>query len=218
MLKWLAVLLALVSSANGAPAWTWVDAGGQVHYSDRPVPGAKQIEIAGAQSFAAPKPAAPSAPPSSAGSTAQAGADRTQPYRSIAIVSPTQQQTLWNIGPALNVQVALEPSLQAGHRLDVYLDGQRKNLDATSPQLAVPDVPRGVHTMQAVVVDSTGAEIVRSVATTFMVQQTTLLNPNNPNATNSPAAANPAGVQNRGSNASAGSNGAAQPPARRTGN
>jgi hypothetical protein len=217
MLKWLAVLIALVTSANAGPAWTWVDAGGQVHYSDRPVPGAKQIELPGAQAFAAPRaPASPSS--QNAGSAPQSTTNRAQPYRSIAIVTPSQQQTLWNIGPTLNVQVALEPGLQAGHRIDVYLDGQRKNLDATSAERQVPEVPRGVHTMQAVVVDSTGAEIVRSVATTFMVQQTTLLNPNNPNATSSPGAANPAGVQSRSSNSSsAGSNGAAQPPARRGG-
>jgi hypothetical protein len=210
MLKWLAVLSIWVTTASGAPAWTWVDANGQVHYSDRPVPGAKQIELPGAQSFGAPRQAPQPTTPGPAAS-APTRQDRGQPYRAITIISPTQQQTLWNIGATLNVQVSLDPSLQAGHRLDVYLDGQRKNLDSTSTQLSVPDVPRGVHTMQAVVVDTTGMEVVRSVATTFMVQQTSLLNPNNPNAANSPNAANPASVQNRASN------GGGTPP-RRSGN
>jgi hypothetical protein len=38
--------------------------------------------------------------------------------------------------------------------------------------------------MQAVVVDTNGTEVLRSLAVTFMVQQTSLLNPNNPNNAN----------------------------------
>jgi hypothetical protein len=84
----------------------------------------------------------------------------------------------------LNVHVALEPALQPGHVLDVYLDGQRQNLTVTSTEFSVPDVFRGVHTMQAVVLDAEGNEVVRSLTVTFMVQQTSILNPNNPNAPN----------------------------------
>jgi hypothetical protein len=36
---------------------------------------------------------------------------------------------------------------------------------------------RGVHTLVAVVIDSSGREIVRSSPTTFIVQQTSIANP-----------------------------------------
>lgn len=171
------------SSASAVPVWRWVDEMGVVHYSDRPMPGAEQIELEGAQSF-------PSAPLRSAPGTArqsparqaeapQAPADR---YRQIDVISPSQQETLWNIGGNLDVRVALDPPLQQGHRLDVYLDGALQNVDATSSQFTVPEVFRGVHTLQAVVLDQNDREVSRSLAVTFMVQQTSILNPNNPNA------------------------------------
>jgi hypothetical protein len=70
--------------------------------------------------------------------------------------------------------------LQPGHLLDVYVDGQRRNLNTASTELTLQDIYRGVHTIQAVVVDGSGAEVVRSLATTFMVQQTSIQNQNNP--------------------------------------
>ena len=182
MRKWLILLFGLVvSSAHGAPAWTWVDANGQVHFSDTPVPGAKRIELANAQAFGA-------APRDSAQQGAAAPTETEQPagrenrYRTFKITSPAQQETLWNTGSVLNVQIELEPQLQANHRLDVYLDGKRLNLNSTSTSLTVPDVFRGSHTMQAVIIGQRGEEVLRSLATLFMVQQTSIQNPNNPNA------------------------------------
>ncbi len=104
MRKWLILLSALSGTgAFAAPAWTWVDANGTVHFSDRPVPGARQVELAGAQGFGSQAPASRgstiTAPPASPGAQ----------YQSIEIVSPADQETLWNIGATLNVQVQLEP-------------------------------------------------------------------------------------------------------------
>jgi Domain of unknown function (DUF4124) len=181
MRKWLILLSALsVTGASGAPAWTWVDSAGTVHYSDTPVPGAKQIELAGAQTFQAPaRPATQSsAAPTPQSPGTQPSSSPAIPYRTFNIVSPGQQETLWNIGGTLNVQVALEPGLRPGHRLDVYLDGQLRNVDTTSTQLSLTDVPRGVHSLQAVIFDATGREVLRSLETTFIVQQTSILNPN----------------------------------------
>jgi hypothetical protein len=186
MRKWLILLSALsVSSVSGAPAWTWVDASGTVHYSDTPVPGAKQIELPGAQSFAGANRSLPATSAANANSAARATPQPAQPataYRTFNIVSPGQQETLWNVGATLNVQVLVEPRLQPNHRIDVFIDGQRRNLNVTGTQLAVPDVFRGIHTMQAVIVDQRGTEVLRSLATTFMVQQTSIQNPNNPQA------------------------------------
>ena len=174
MRKWLIVVSALLAtSASGAPAWTWVDANGQVHFSDRPVPGARQVELAGAQSFNAPlrQPAA------AGGSQSGAPASGT-PYRAIEIVAPGNQETLWNIGGVLTVQVRLDPGLQAGHRVDLALDGQRRNLNTASLQFTLNDVFRGAHTLQALVIDSTGTELMRSAPSSFVVQQTSVQNPN----------------------------------------
>ena len=57
------------------------------------------------------------------------------------------------------------------------LDGQRRNLDSPSTQLTIADVFRGIHTVEAVVIDSSGRELARSAPTTFIVQQTSVTNP-----------------------------------------
>jgi len=174
MRKWLILLSALFgTTATGAPAWTWVDANGTVHFSDRPVPGATQVELAGAQGFGSAQ--APARTPLAEQTTDAAGA----PYRGIEVVSPAEQETLWNIGSVLNVQVRFQPTLQPGHRYDLVFDGQRRNLNTVSPRVTLPDVFRGQHTLQAVVLDAAGNELMRSPPRTFFVQQTSVLNPNN---------------------------------------
>jgi hypothetical protein len=176
MRKWLILLTLLAAGpAAAVPVWKWVDASGQVHYTDVPVPGAERIELTGVQSIPAPRSRTSNA---EAGRTATAALERTA-YQRFVIVSPAEQQTLWNIGAMLNVQVDIAPPLQDGDRIDVFLDGQRVSVNATSTQFTVPDVYRGVHTLQAVIVDSNGKDVLRSLAVTFVVQQTSVLNPNN---------------------------------------
>lgn len=176
MRKWLILLSALSgTAASAAPAWTWVDAEGTRHYSDRPVPGAQQVELAGAQAFGSAGRA-----PRSSGATAQGGAAGVPgaPYQSIEIASPAEQETLWNIGTNLPVQVRFQPALQPGHRYDLLFDGQRRNLNTANARVTLSDVFRGEHTLQVVVIDSAGTEVMRSPARVFYVQQTSTLNPN----------------------------------------
>jgi hypothetical protein len=177
MRKWLILLSALsVTAASGAPAWTWVDSEGTVHFSDRPVPGARQVELSGAQGFGAPVRSA--ATPATTPTTGPSQATPASVYRSVNVVTPTEQETLWNIGTMLNVRVALDPPLRPGHRIDFVLDGQRRNLNTATLQSTLPDVFRGAHTLVVVVLDEAGAEITRSPARTFFVQQTSVQNPN----------------------------------------
>jgi len=174
MRKWLILLSALSgTAASAAPAWTWVDANGTVHYSDRPVPGARQVELSSAQPIGTrvrgSAPRATGQPETGAATGA---------YQSIEILSPAEQETLWNIGTLLPVEVRFQPALQPGHRYDVLFDGQRRNLNTVASRVTLPDVFRGTHTVQIVVIDAQGAEIARSETRTFIVQQTSTQNPN----------------------------------------
>ena len=171
MRKWLILFSALAgTAASAAPAWTWVDENGTVHFSDRPVPGARQVELSGAQGFVtqtstrAPRASTPGATPNA-------------PYESVEIVSPAEQETLWNIGAMLTVRTSFMPPLQPEHRYDLVLDGQRRNVNTTSSSVVLPDVFRGEHTLQVVVLEG-GTELMRSALRTFYVQQTSALNPN----------------------------------------
>jgi hypothetical protein len=173
MRKWLILLSALSgTAASAAPAWTWVDANGTVHYSDRPVPGARQVELSSAQAVGT---RAREGGPRALG---QPEAGAASAYQSIEILSPADQETLWNIGTLLPVQVRFQPALQPGHRYDVLLDGQRRNVNTVASRVTLPDVFRGTHTVQIVVIDAQGTELARSEPRTFIVQQTSTQNPN----------------------------------------
>jgi len=176
MYKWL-ILLSLVSIvASGQSAYTWVDESGQTHYSDRPVPGSTPIELETAQGFTAPRPAIqePAEP--------EAEIDPAAAYTAFDILQPQQQETLWNVAGNVGVSLNIAPVLQPGHHVGVYLDGELTDLDTTASQFQLTEVFRGLHTLQAVILDNNGDVVLRSLAVTFMVQQTTVLNPNNPNA------------------------------------
>ena len=154
--------------ANGQTTYTWVDEDGQTHYSDLPFPGAVEVELARAQGFSAPLPA------TRALTRAADDSGPADAYTAFNILQPGQQETLWNV--AGNVQVALQltPGLRLGHRLGVYLDGTLTNLGTGGPQFQLTDVVRGQHTLQAVVLDADGEEVLRSSPVTFIVQQTSI--------------------------------------------
>lgn len=175
MSKWLIVLsLALPGAVMAATVWMWVDENGQRHYSDRPVEGAERIELAEAQGFSAPPvPSSPSAD--------EAADEAAGPYERLSIAQPEQTETLWNIEGTLDVTVEIEPELQPGHEVDLYVDGERQYVGGRRLSFTVDEVYRGVHSLEAVVLDGSGEEIMRSPTRNFVVQQTSLLNPNNPN-------------------------------------
>jgi Domain of unknown function (DUF4124) len=179
MSKWMFLLAVLAPLLAGAePAWRWVDADGVTHYSDRPVPGAEQVEL---QTSAPRTPIVASTSRAVTPAPGPEPAAATPRYTRFDIVSPTQQETLWNIGTTLDVQVAVAPQLLPGHHLDVTLDGQRQRVAASGSSLTLTEVYRGIHTVQAVIVDAQDAVVLRSAPVEFMVQQTSIQNPSNPN-------------------------------------
>ena len=166
------VLVGLLASAAAmAQAYKWVDDDGVVHYSDVPREGAEEIQLSeytrdtGARLYRAPPPAA------------EDGADGEQEpafqYESLSVSSPGAEETLWNIDAVLNVSLALTPGLQQGHRVRVYFDGQPRFVSGTSFQ--IEEVYRGVHNIQAEVIDETGKLMIRSQPNRFYVQQNSVI-------------------------------------------
>ena len=172
MRKWLILLSALSgTTASGAPAWTWVDANGTVHFSDRPVPGARQVELAGAQFLARgrprrrgrarPTPDAPGGLP---------GHRHREPGRPRDALEHRHDAQRAGAVPARSCNRVIATTWCS------------MGSDATSTRRVsastLPDVFRGTHTLQVVVIDSAGAELMRSPSRTFHVQQTSVQNPN----------------------------------------
>ncbi len=97
-------------------------------------------------------------------------------YESIAFASPAAEETLWNIEGVLNVTLELRPALRDGHQVRVYFDGNPRTVDSASFQ--IQEVYRGVHNLQAEVLDARGKMIIRSVPNRFYVQQNTIIRAN----------------------------------------
>lgn len=160
----------LAAGSASAQAYKWVDEDGVTHYSDRPVEGAEQVQLSeytrstGARLFQANNDDA---------DDADAVEEPVEfRYENIEIASPGAEETLWNIEGQLNVSVSLTPGLQSGHQVRVFFDGEPRMVRGTSFQ--IDEVWRGVHNVQAEVLDETGKVVARSKANRFYVQQNTV--------------------------------------------
>lgn len=167
------ILLALFAADSAlAQAYTWTDENGVVHYSDRPEPGAKRIHLP--ESKRSSGPAAP-ANRTSGDDQDEGAPEQPFSYELLEVVAPGPEETLWNIDGVLSVSLALSPPLQPGHQVRVYFDGNPRLMNGTSFQLE--EVYRGVHNIQAEIVDETGEMKIRSLPNRFYVQQTSVVRP-----------------------------------------
>jgi len=169
-----------VSSVHAQEAkrevWIWTDANGVTNISDRPVPGARRTEIATFGST--PSEAAP-APPSTGASEQTAPAVQ---YRLLEIWEPEQDASFFGADVAVNVRMRVEPDLAPGHRIFLFLDGKPIEGAIDSLEHTLTGVPRGAHSLTAVIWDEGRTELFRSQPRVFHVRQPTV---------NSPAAVGP---------------------------
>ncbi len=151
-----------------AQAYKWVDEDGVTNFSDRPHEGAERIQLP--SDGRRPPPPVTSA---AAGATDdEAEEPRQFRYESLTIAAPLAEETLWNIEGVLNVTLNLQPALQTGHRVRIYFDGTPRFVNRMSFQ--IDEVYRGVHNIQAEIIDRSGTMMIRSIPNRFYVQQNTI--------------------------------------------
>lgn len=178
----LLVLAAIVcvSSVHAQQAkrevWIWTDANGVTNISDRPVAGARRTEIA---TFSSPAPEGASAPASTGAREQTAPAMQ---YRLLEIWEPEQDASFFGADVAVNVRMRVEPDLAPGHRILLFLDGQRVEGATDALEYTLTGVARGAHSLTAVIRDAGSTELFRSQPRVFHVRQPTV---------NSPAAVGP---------------------------
>ena len=176
MHKWVISFCLLWTAANAGPAYRWVDESGHVHYSDRPAPGAERVELVTGPT-AAPS-GLHSVPPNPTEPDRQGLRDVV--YQSFAVARPAPRETLWGSGGVVDVALLISPELQPGHRLGYYLDGEFTLTDSRRMHFQLQDIHRGMHTLQAVILDEHHEPVLRSPAVAFYVQQTSIYYPRNP--------------------------------------
>ena len=166
----IAILSLAAAGAVCAQAYKWVDENGITQYADRPEPGAVRIELpkqSGQRTTISRPVSNDSAQNQETLAAASAG------YQSLSVASPLAEETLWNLGGVLTVTLNLRPALKPGHRVRVYFDGEPQLVPATTFRLE--EVFRGVHNIQAEIIDQTGQLQIRSETNRFYVQQNSVV-------------------------------------------
>ncbi len=169
----LGCLFALSSQAQETKRalWTWTDANGVTHFSDRPVPGARKVEIA---TSIPPPPQVATPEPASAAAGRNAAAFT---YQSLEIWQPQQDQSFFGADVAVEVRIRSEPELATGHTQRLYLDGKLIEAANNAETFALTNLSRGAHSISAVIFDERGNERIRSQPRVFHVRQPTTIAP-----------------------------------------
>ena len=161
------VLLALAGPAlAGQTVYKWVDDKGVTHYSDQPVAGAEKVELSGGASRAA-TPAPTYSPPAQPEVTTKGPV-----YSRFVVESPQQDEAIINTGGVVRVSLASTPAIGTEHVVSLYLDGAPvSDYSGTGMSHEFTNVPRGSHTVKAVVSTQQGRKIQETPTVTFHVRQ-----------------------------------------------
>jgi hypothetical protein len=169
------LLLALLAGPALASqtVWKWVDESGVTHYSDRPVPGATKMEIAGGNRADSGSSTYSQSSSSAATQPANAG----PLYTDFEIWKPGDTETIPNTGGAVDVEIRLQPALQSGHDLYLYMDGRLlEDLPNDTTSFSLTEVPRGQHTLRATI-QANGKQLQESPLIRFIVRQESAAQP-----------------------------------------
>lgn len=161
----LLLLCCLAATAvMGDTLYKWVDQQGNVHYSDKPQPGAEKLKLPAVTTFTTPAPADLPSPAAEEPKPQEAGFSRFE------IVSPQQDETFWNT-QNVTVTLAVDPHFGDGDTVTVTLDTTTKGpLDSLTVDFS--DLNRGQHTINAVLHGANGVTMTAKQVT-FYIQRGT---------------------------------------------
>lgn len=174
-----AMLFALVAQA--AEVYRFVDDKGNVVFTDSPQRGAQKlnIEAAPATEMVIPSMPASSAAPAAAGTQAKPGVEPFTGYQDFSITQPGQNEPLLNTAGNVDVSMSLHPGLRTdlGHGLTLLVDGQPVIENTSRLNLALNNIDRGEHVLEAFVTDASGQVLIQAVPVRFGLQRPSLLSP-----------------------------------------
>lgn len=176
------LLLFIFTASDAATVYKQTDENGNITYSDIPEKNANVMVIPETQTTPSPTtqntPTVNSTTPNT--TTVNSAEPERKPYTSFSIASPTDQVTFQN-QRQIPVNIQLEPQLQEGDKIQLYVDGNPYGEPVASAQLQVNQLDRGTHTLSAVLLDKKKTVVKTSKTITIYIQYARL-GPNNPSA------------------------------------
>jgi len=169
----------LVSTGAAADIYKNVDENGNVTFSDQPSAGAERIEKREIPTVSSEKPKVDfnsDDEDTGAGDGKKGSQNGFQGYDSIEIVSPEGGGAIHSNGGSLSVNINVQPSLQQGHSIVLYMDGSEARRGRSSA-FQFANVDRGQHTLTAAIETDAGEEVARSGNVTFTLLRQSRLHP-----------------------------------------
>lgn len=166
--------LILVTTLCSAELYKWSDVDGVVHYTDRMPTGQVQQQ-------ALPdhlKSLGVSKPPQQT--------EQESIYSKLVITLPAADDIIRTPDETVNIVVQIDPPMVEDHFLQVYLDGLEVGDKTKSTALTLQKMKKGVHRLQAQIVDSAGQQVLKSEEITFEYRQPADLSKIAPNLVSKP--------------------------------
>lgn len=141
---------------TGDKIYTWIDEKGDRIYSDVPREGAEVMKIEKGTDYTLPV-----SEPTDWTKMKPKVVKETVGYDHFAIVSPTNEATVRNNFGNIQVALDIRPTLMAGHRLKLEMDGNE--VSGGGAIISITNVDRGAHTLIAHITDKAG-KVIQSTA------------------------------------------------------
>jgi hypothetical protein len=125
------------------------DKNGNTVYTDTPSTNATKISIPEAGSVSAPSPTQPSQPKDNANLPQKIS---KKPYTIFSISSPLDQETIQN-QPTITVSIKIEPELQPGDKIQLFVDGKPSGDPAEKSSFVLKHIDRGKHELYATLME-----------------------------------------------------------------
>lgn len=176
-------LLVIATNVSIAGIYKYTDEEGNVHFTDKPISGAKKIKENKPSVAPAPKssfnPSSTKKPRTRTTVKVFKMEVREQPkqkpkpkakrYKSIKIVSPEHDQAYRSNNGDVEIVYSISPPLQTKfkHKIKLVFDGKKLPGQWESSTISLTNLDRGTHTISAIVVDKKGKKLIQSSTTTF---------------------------------------------------
>jgi hypothetical protein len=164
-MRWsLLLFLVFVCATASAQVYKRIGPDGQVYFSDQPGPDTEQVEVRPAQAVSLP-------PVPRQTGAAQQPNDVSAAYSEFTVVSPTGDQGVRANDGNVMVSLSLQPELMPGHTVMLNVDGEDGEQIKTGDGLTIElsNLSRGLHTVEATVVDAQGNALIQTGPVSFNV-------------------------------------------------
>lgn len=149
---------------------------GVVVFSDEPTADAETVELGPLQSYSSGREASRSQEEVPLNESTKA----FKGYTHFNFLAPKPKETIKSNAGIVNIDIALDPVLQRGHRMVILLDGKSVIQSKNGTSFHLKGVERGTHLLLGTVENATGKVIIKTNPQTLFLEKTSMALPKKP--------------------------------------